>query len=335
MVTKHRTWSERSSRSNDRAGRRNEASMVRVGWFLPAMLCACAPAPKTASAPSPPISESPSEGSAIDVANAVTSGEVSLLVETSRLRPHEYSWGITRLAGWAIVSDALGIDPVFDVDRALVSAPRIKSCQSALVLRHHVPDARMRRAFADVVAEKRATWYAPSHATEMGPGPPLLSFPAIRIKVGRHERVVGLVSSGLLVMLPSEEGTSLAKFVGNGRLPPPVADEAWSAWASRSGWSELAPSLSYATEMDGLSMTLALSRDHAFIDVMLYNPTQSGAQEDARLFTEKLDRAVRIPYVGVKLFDPIPFSAVRDRAYGETMLHPSELSWILAFIDHC
>jgi len=291
---------------------------------LVAMLSACGAAPKAARPAPKPVPDGADEGNAMEVAESIAYGESSLLVHTARMRAHPYAFGITRLASWELAADALGIDPVFDVDRAFITAPNIKSCRSVLVLRHHVDDARIASAFARLVAEKRAK----KSALHVG-------FPILETKLGRTARAIAAPSSGLLVVMPPEQATFFPRFVGFGRLPKPVGLEAWAGWASRTGWYSLAPGLVSSMSMDALGTTVMLTEQRALVRVEVSNATQSGAATDATILTRTLDKMLRVPWIGVPLIDPVPFRSEGDRTLGEALLLPSEVSWLLGMLDSC
>jgi hypothetical protein len=260
----------------------------------------------------------------MDVAIEIAGGNVGGLIHIERLREHPTTWPVLRLGGLNKLFEDMGLDPIFDVDRAFVTASGVISCRPVLVVRHHLPRARVAQAFEQLLANSR----------EPGARIDNLGFPAIRVRTRKLPQLVIAPRDDHFVMLPLGQSPLAADFVGGAPLPPPRDQEVWFGWSNEAGWPPFPPALDGFTLTNG-TLKAYVGEKH-IIKLRGWARTQTEATANAAILQKAADSVLRLPVIGSMIMDPIDFHAVGDEVAADVVLGPPEHQWILAHMtDGC
>ena len=257
----------------------------------------------------------------MDAAVDVVGANVGALIHVEQIRGRPASWNITRLAGWGDLAEDLGLDAIADLDRVFIAAPAVISCQPAIVLRHHLPIARVDEALDQLVASSKK----PARRI-LG-----LGFPAVVVATRKRSQVVFAPDASHVVMLPAEHLMRMSQFVSAKPLPAPIGDEAWIGWSNPSGWPPLPPMLEGFSIANGTLVARLGPKD--VVELRGWAHSTSSARENARILQHAADQVSGIPVIGGMIMDPVEFT-VRggggDEVFAEIVLSPADHKWFLA-----
>lgn len=254
----------------------------------------------------------------MDAATEILDANVGGLVHLDLVRGHPRAWNITRLGGYDKFAEDAGLDAIFDVDRFFVSAIDLATCRQALVLRHHLPPARVAEVFATLAKNSKEP---AARVTGLG-------VPAIAVRTRERQQVVLAPRPDHLVMIPRDVTELAGAFVRATPLPSSSNGEAWAGWGTEQGWP-LLEAFVPGLVIPSASVTTYLGERHV-MHVRAHARSAEQARTSAALLQRTTDAVLRMPIVGAMLFEPIEFRVVEDDVVTDISLSPSEHEWVLA-----
>lgn len=275
----------------------------------------CAPAPPPTPKP-PPVKETPEN--AAEIARDIVRGRAGGLFEVRRFRFHIGGAAIGRLAVWGPSLEMIGLDPLFDVDRAFVTSEYALGDSGIAVLEMNKPDA-------DIAAALIAA----------GPTTnPEAAFPATHVTLKTGEtRVIALVRPGLVVVAPTYQEQRLDVLRTRARLPRIpgrtaarfFAFEPASSLGSMPRW----PSTIFAAHAE-LEFN---DNGGAVIRFFAESTSDAQATADAAMLTQEAHQllALDLGIFEMHLLDPPEFRSEGKRVLMQTGLLPGDVDWLLRF----
>ena len=280
------------------------------GLVSGSLLLACSvPRPPPAAGPNvqPPV--------AMESARNAIGGRVGVLLHLDRMRSLTGARSTQRLGSWGLIASKLGLDPMRDVTRVLVTSPHAFSDSSAVVLEVHAP-----RDFL-VGQLALAAGVAPQGT------PP-------RALVEIEDGVTMAIAIGdVVIAVPARHGKELDAFAAPMRLPAPQGPEAAAFFAF-----DLASSLgsmpAWPPTIGAAQSTIRLLPDGSGeVHFEAHSATPISAAQDAAALSAE---AKRLLTVDLGLFDmeiltPPSFLPDGRSVKMTTHLSAEELAWLLAF----
>ncbi len=276
----------------------------------------CAAAQPRADTASAALADAPEN--AAEIARDIVRGRTGCLLEVRRFRFHPSGAAMGRLAQWGPSLEKLGLDPLFDVDRAFVTSEHALSDAGLAVLEMIKGDAEIARAL-----EANGT-----------PDGARAAFPWSYVRLdGGEARVVALVRPGLLVVAPTWQKDRLGPLRTRARLPRIVGKGAAQFFA-------FDPASSLGSVPQWPSTIRAAHAELAFrgsggarIAFFAESVSRAQAAADAAALTEEAHRllAVSLGLFEMHLLDPPTFRSEGTRVVMETDLLPTDVDWILRF----
>jgi len=275
--------------------------------------CAVAPPPKKLP---PPVKETPEN--AAEIARDIVRGRAGALFEVGRFRFHPSASAIGRLAVWGPSLEKIGLDPLYDVDRAFVTSEYALGDSGIAVLEMHRPDAEVAGAISAAGLSSN----------------PEAAFPATHVTLKTGEtRVIALVRPGLVVVAPTYQEGRLDVLRTRARLPRIpgrtaarfFAFEPSSSLGSMPRW----PSTVYAAHAE-LEFNDA---GGAVIRFFAESTSEKQAAADAVALTDEAHHllALDLGIFEMHLLDPPEFHAEGRRVMMQTGLLPGDVDWLLRF----
>jgi hypothetical protein len=275
--------------------------------------CAVTPPPKPKP---PPVKETPEN--AAEIARDIVRGRAGALFEVGRFRFHTGGSAIGRLAVWGPSLEKLGLDPLYDVDRAFVTSEYALGDSGIAVLEMNKPDR-------DVAAALAASGLTSN---------PESAFPATHITLKTGEtRVVALVRPGLVVVAPTYQEQRLDVLRTRARLPRIPGRTAARFFAFEPA-SSLGSLPRWPTTVFAAHAELEFN-DHggAVIRFFAESTSEKQAVADAAALTEEAHHllALDLGIFEMHLLDPPSFRAEGRRVMMHTGLLPQDVDWLLRF----
>jgi hypothetical protein len=302
-------------------GEANASVLARSFRRLLALLALAPPLaacqPEGRAQPKTPAGLGDAPETAAEIARDIVRGRTGCLFEVRRFRFHTSGSAIGRLALWGPSLEKLGLDPLFDVERAFVTSEHALSDAGIAVLEMTRSDGDVAQALAtNGLIDKAA------------------AFPSTYVSLETGEtRVVALVRPGLVVVAPPWQKDRLDPLRTRARLPrvPGKAAARFFAFdpASSLGSMPLWPSSIRAAHAE----IAFRGNGGARIAFFAESTSQSQAKHDASALTEEAHRllAVNLGIFEMHLLDPPSFHAEGKRVVMETDLLPTDVDWILRF----
>jgi hypothetical protein len=218
----------------------------------------------------------------------------------------------------------LGLDPIRDVERAFVSSPAIaRAGREIVILEHALPEPRV-RAMIDTLLHKSQ----PAGAWRKD-----LGVTAAVVTVRGETRVVAMATPTILVVVPEQLASVVARFASTGGLPDPVADELAVARAVDPAKTLVArgvPRLPKTLRSTAATLVLRLDGGAA-IDLDAVSTSAAQAALDAVELSATADRAtsVKVAFVRVRFFQPIQFHAAGEHVKAQITLTARDVDRLL------
>lgn len=286
------------------------AGQIGIGLLVFA-LSACA-APVSLPKPKAPLPAVESKLASTEFARDLIDGRIGVLFHVRRFRFHPAGGAIGALGRWGEVVEALGLDPLADVDRAFITAFQASDFNTVNVMELNVSDERVRAGFRALGGSST------SAALKLQRGPEV--FVAL---VGPHRLVAGpkRLASRLWVLaeaepLPLPEATEAARF---------FAFEPYATLGGPPSW----PSTLLLAQAE-----LEIERGGgATIRFEALSSSPSRAPIDANMLTAEARRllAVDMGLFDLELLKPPVFYANGRRVVMKAELAAYEVDWVIRF----
>ncbi len=255
----------------------------------------------------------------------VVGARVTLIVFMDRVRVHPLA---PQLAGLDVVAEAFegtDIDPIKDVDRAVMAAKTARSQEDAIaVAEHHVAPDRLKVAMTQMVARSggQGRWLTD------------YDFPTVAVMVRERQTVVMAVTPKLLVVTSPKHAKKAASLRQSGGVPDPVNAAAIVADAHQPASSLKARGVPPVPKtVNHLYADLTL-RDDGGADLVIDGKSTSPAQAraDATQLTADVEKAstVNIAFFKIKAFEPIVFKPDGDMVFARRRITQKELNTLLS-----
>ena len=279
-------------------------------------LLGCASARSAPTELVPALADAPE--TAAEIARDIVHGRTGCLIEVRRFRFHTSGAAIGRLAQWGPSLEELGLDPLFDVERAFITSEHALSDAGIAVLETTKSDAEIASALAR------------SGLIDGSRG----AFPATYVKLEDGEaRVVALVRPGLLVVAPTWQKDRLGPLRTRARLPRVYGGAAAQFFAFEPA-SSVGGVPRFPSTIRAAHAELAFNgAGGARIAFFAESASRAQAARDAAALTEEAHRllSVSLGLFDMHLLDPPTFRAEGSRVVMEAGLLPSDVDWILRF----
>jgi hypothetical protein len=304
--------------------------MSALRWFSRmTVLCALGFAALTAGCthPKPAVEvPRPKPRNAADIANAIVGAKVSTMVYMDRVRGHAIAARVVALEEVKSTFEGTGIDPMRDLQQAILASTGIhRDDQAVVVAQHSVDETKLRAALDGMIArsEPKGEWLD-------------VGVPAAKVTVRGHTRVVALVEPGFIAVVPEALARQTVRLKGTGGFPENKGKQATITEVKDPAVTLRAP---HAPEVpptvQSARIEVTLTPDGG-ADVMTVGQSKDEAQAiaDAQALTEEVERAtsIRIAIVRVRLFKPVPFRAEGSSVRSDLHLTPDEIDMLFRLI---
>jgi hypothetical protein len=266
----------------------------------------------------------PKPRNAADIAMSIVGGKVGALLYGERVRGRPIAQKIAALGLWQSALEGTGVDPERDLDRAFIGAPAANREEATIVVaEHHLTPERAQQAINVMIGKSAppGAWISPPT-----PGSPLSM---ARVNVRGRARIVALVDTNFLVVVPEPYANQLSRFVGTGGFPDPEGPESVVAQALEPASTVViaqAPSLPPSIHIARAALTFG---SDGSADVAFDGASESDGQavNDAAYMTRAMDEAtsVQVAFVKLRFMEPIPFHAEGAHVKGATHLTPTDV----------
>jgi hypothetical protein len=294
-------------------------ALCLVAGLVATSSCATKPKP-TVEAPRP------KPRNAAELARAIVGAKVVTLAYVDRVRGHRLAEKIAALDDVRGALEGTGLDPIRDVDRACIASTGIhRDDRAVVVAQHKLTDAQLRSALDVLIARSSP----PGAWIDVG-------VPAAKVTVRGHTRVVALVEPGFVAVVPEALAQEAKRFIGTGGFPDPKGQEATVSWVedpSQTLRAEHAPNI--PSTVRAARIETRLTPDGG-ADVLVEGQSTDDAQaaSDAAALTAEVERAtsIKISFVRVRLFKPVPFRAEGSLVKAEVHLTSDEIDMLFRFM---
>lgn len=289
------------------------STLSRLLW---AASCLVSPgcAAELASAP-PPTSTAdraprPRGLASTELARDLIDGRVGALFHVRDFRSFPRAGSIGVLGSWAEVIEALGLSPMFDVERVFVTS-HVSSDRDAIdVIELNVADDVIRNAFSAMGA--RGTY--------------------AELELSEHYAVaVSLVASKRLAVAPKRLAASLPSLGQTRALPKPHGKESAEFFSFEPNATVSAPPSWPSTLLFARAEIEILRGGGAAIRFFGESTSPERAVRDATALTEEARRLLTLSlgFAVLEILDPPVFRAQAQRVVMSCTLSPDEVDWLL------
>jgi len=287
----------------------------RTAVTLALLTSACASTPAPKPAPAPELAAAPD--TAAEIARDLVRGRAGGLFEVKRFRFLTSGAAIGRLALWGPSLAQLGLDPMFDVERAFVTSEHALGDSGIAVL-------EMARSDREIAAALAANGLQDRDG----------EFPSTQITLpSGTTRIVALVRPGLVVVAPPWQASRLAPLRSRARLPR-IPGPAAARFFAFEPSSSLGSMPSWPTSLRAAHAELVFEDDGgATITFFAQSLSEVQARADAQALTDEAHRllAVSLGLFEMHLLDPPEFQADGSLVLMKTTLLPGDVDWILGY----
>jgi len=248
---------------------------------------------------------------ATEILREMVDAHSTVFLDLGPVKNHRFAEGITKMGGLRKALDLAEVDPLWEGDAAFVATPKLSSCRTAILFRHHMTRERSEEALEHALANSD-----PPGVRVVG-----LGIPAVLVTIGNQRRVIAAPMHDHWVVLPEELAPRTVELVGARVGFGGGEGKTWVFRTDREGFS----SSSFPSDMpefEGAVAAIAIDGggSHSTIDLADANGDPA---EDAR----KMDRitgdaaTMSVLDVDVKLFRP-RWSAMGSEVHGAIDLGP-------------
>jgi hypothetical protein len=267
-------------------------------------------------APAPP----PRARNGGEIAWDIVHARVGAMLYVDRIRNHPIAAKIQSLGLFEAFLEGTGLRLEADLERAFIAAPATdRGDASILVAEHRITNDRVRAAVDTLLAAHRIEggWIDGA------------SIPMARLTARGQTKVLALIEPNFIVLLPEEHAAEASRFMGTGGFPDPTGPEALTARAIDPARTVRVPRVPpFPPTLQSAAATVVLGADGG-ADIALEAPSQSPEQAvaDAGELTQSVDAAtsIKVAFVRVRVFKPIPFFAEGDRVKANLHLTAGEI----------
>jgi hypothetical protein len=270
----------------------------------------------------------PKPKNAIDIARSIVNARVGVMVWTERLHGHPVEMRLQALNPLRSMLEGTGIDAKRDVVAAYVASTGVTSNDIAVAIVQHKVDAvRLQTGLETVMARSvpRGEWITGA------------AVPSARVTVRGQTRVVAVIDTEFLAVLPEGIASQASRFVGTGGFVDPVGPDVAVATA-------LDPSRSLAAaQVPPIPPTIRSTEAHVWlgtdggIDINAVgestDPMQASA--DASALTTAIDNAtsINLGILKVRLFQQVLFRPEGQQVKSHVHLTPAEIDRLAALAE--
>ena len=250
---------------------------------------------------------------------------VTMIIYMDRVRKHALA---PKLAALDVVSDTFDgtdIDPLEDVDRAVIAARTARSQKDAIaVAEHHVEPARLKASMTKMVEASgdEGRWLT---------GYP---FDAAKVVVRKRKTVVMAVTPTLFVVTSPKHVRRAATLHESGGIPNPTNPAAIVADANQPSSSLKARRVPPVPKTVNHLYAELVLRDDGGADLAIDGESSSvdQARADATKLTEDIDKAsnVNLGFFKFKAFEPIVFKPDGNMVRARRRVSKKELDALLS-----
>jgi hypothetical protein len=217
-----------------------------------------------------------------------------VVLDLGPVKNHRFAEGITRMGGLAKALELAGVDPLWEGEAAFVATPKLSSCRTAILFRHHMTRERSEEALAHALQNSD-----PPGARIEG-----LGIPAVLVTIGTQRRVIAAPMHDHWVVLPDDLAPRTVELVGARGGFGSNEGKTWVFRTDREGFSS-SSFPSNMPEFEGAVATIAIDGGGSHSTIDLLDPNGDPA-EDARAMDRITSDAatMRVLDVDVKLFRP-------------------------------
>lgn len=267
-------------------------------------------------APAPP----PRARNAGEIAWDIVHARVGAMFYVDRIRNRPIAANIQSLGLFSAFLEGTGLHLEADLERAFIAAPATdRGDASIIVAEHRLTNDRVHAVVDMLLAEHRieGSWINGA------------AIPMARLTARGQTKVLALVEPNFVVMIPEEHAVEVSRFIGTGGFPDPTGPEAVSARALEPARTVHLPRVPpFPPTIQSAAATVVLGADGG-ADIALEAPSQSPEQAaaDAAELTRSVDEAtsIKVAFVRVRVFKPIPFVAEGDRVKANLHLTSGEI----------
>jgi hypothetical protein len=287
----------------------------RTAIAVIALSPACAAPPAPQAIPKPDLGAAPE--TAAEIARDLVRGRAGGLFEVKRFRFLTSGAAIGRLALWGPSLTQLGLDPMFDVERAFVTSEHALGDSGIAVLEMARSDREIAAALASNGLTDRDGAF-PSTQITLPPG---------------TVRIVALVRPGLVVVAPPWQASRLEPLRSRARLPR-IKGPAAARFFAFDPSSSLGSMPSWPTSLRAAHAELVFEDNGgATITFFAQSLSDDQARADAQALTDEAHRllAVSLGLFEMHLLDPPKFQSEGSLVLMKTSLLPGDVDWILGY----
>lgn len=262
------------------------------------------------AAPTPPPSPPPRGLASTELARDLIDGRVGALFHVRDFRSFPNAGSIGVLGSWAEVIEALGLDPMFDVERVFVTSHVSSDTAAVDVIELGVADDVIRAAFSALGA--RGT-YAELELSD------------------QYAVAVSLVAPRRLAVAPKRLAANLPALGRTRALPKPHGKESAEFFSFEPNATVSAPPTWPSTLLFARAEIEILRGGGAAIRFFGESTSVERAARDARALTEEARRLLTLSlgFAVLEILDPPVFHADAHRVVMSCELSPDEVDWLL------
>lgn len=250
----------------------------------------------------------------------IVHARVGAMFYFDRIRERPIAAKIQSLGLFAAFLEGTGLRLEADLERAFIAAPATdRGDASIMVAEHRLTNDRVHAVVDMLLAAHRIEggWIDGA------------AVPMARLTARGQTKVLALIAPNFVVMLPEEHAVEASRFMGTGGFPEPTGPEAVSARALDPARTVRVPRVPpFPPTLQSAAATVVLGADGG-ADIALEAPSQSPEQAaaDAAELTQSVDAAtsIKVAFVRVRVFKPIPFFADGDRVKANLHLTADEI----------
>lgn len=266
------------------------------------------PSPSRRPAPAPEVERLAST----ELARDLIDGRVGVLFHVGRFRFHPAGAAIGQLGRWGDIVEALGLDPLADVDRAFVTTFQASDLNTVNVLELNANDERVRAGFRALGGSDSSTTF------DLKNGPDVF---------------VALVAEHRLVSAPVHVAPKVWALGKTEPLPRPEANEAARFFAFEP-YATLGSPPSWPSTLLLAQAEIEIVRGGgATVRFEAMSSSDGRARLDAAALTAEARRllAVDVGLFDLEVLSPPTFHANGRRVLMETQLLPTDVDWLIRF----
>jgi hypothetical protein len=268
----------------------------------------------------------PKPRNAAEIADSIVGAKLSTMVYMDRVRGHPIATRVAALEEVRSTFEGTGIDPVRDLQQAVVASTGIhRDDQVVVVAQHSLQEAKLRAALETMIArsEPPGAWLD-------------LGVPAAKVTVRGSTRVVALVEPGFVAVVPETLAKETVRLKGTGGFPEHKGKQATITDVKEPSATLKAPHAPQVPPtLRSAHIEVTLTADGG-ADVLTVGQSTDVAQAaaDAEALTEEVERAtsIRISIIRVRVFKPVPFRAEGKEVKSDLHLTPDEIDMLFRFI---